>query len=66
MKIEVSNGEAVDRWTILVIKVGKFSKANSDKFQNIQNALMALNSAPDFIAIMKQISPAIVDELLHT
>ena len=39
MKIEVSNGEVVDRFTILMIKGNRFSKISDEKLKPVQDAL---------------------------
>lgn len=66
MKIDVSNGEVVDRFTILMLKAAKLSKANNiTQLGKVQDALSSLTIQPEFIALMKKIDPVIVDQLMQ-
>ena len=55
MKIEVSNGEIIDKYTILEIKLSEIK--NAEKLKNIQNEYNALT--PD----VQQIHAACKDEV---
>jgi nicotinic acid phosphoribosyltransferase len=50
MKIEVSNGEIVDKFTILKIKLGN-CEPNTEKYNNILNEYNALKEAVDIFNI---------------
>jgi hypothetical protein len=58
MKIEVSNGEIVDKYTIIQIKL-LHADPNSEKYVNLQNEYDVLNSAVDSIGAEK----LLIDEL---
>jgi hypothetical protein len=58
MKIEVSNGEIVDKYTIIKIKL-LHADRTSEKYVNLQNEYDVLNSAVDIISVEK----LLIDEL---
>jgi hypothetical protein len=58
MKIEVSNGEIVDKYTIIQIKLSH-ADPKSEKYVNLQNEYDVLNSAVDSIGAEK----LLIDEL---
>ena len=59
MKIEVSNGEVVDRWAILVIKSAKL------KSSAIDDALRIITEDVEFIFMMREVSDELVDKLVN-
>ena len=59
MKIEVSNGEVVDRWAILVIKSAKL------KSSAVDNALRIITEDVEFIFMMREVSDELVDKLVN-
>lgn len=60
MKVEVSNGEIIDKYTILLIKLDKISDVLKRK--NIQVELMEITPLVESLTLSK----SIIDDLLQT